>query len=294
MKSKTVLLLCTLLFSQLLLSQLYAQNANVTGKVTNRSNGEGLSGATVSIIGASTATQTDANGNFSINAKAGSVLRVSYIGMAEKEAVITSSTSQVFIELEPLSNSMNEVVVVGYGSQKRTVVTGAISSVKARDLENVPSNRIEQALQGRVSGVTIAQNNGQPGSGATIRVRGITTFGDGGNNPLWVVDGVVVDQGGIGYINQNDIESIEVLKDAASAAIYGTRAATGVILVTTKKGKSGKLTVSYNGFYGLSSPDTKLKLLNAEQYASILNERSVNGGGGIIFPDPAALGKGTD
>ena len=294
MKSKTALLLCTFLFSQLLLTQLYAQNANVTGKVTNHANGEALSGATVSVVGATTATQTDATGNFSINAKAGSVLRISFIGMIEKEAVITSSTSQVFVELDPLSNSMNEVVVVGYGSQKRSVVTGAISSIKARDLENVPSNRIEQALQGRVSGVTIAQNNGQPGSGATIRVRGITTFGDGGNNPLWVVDGVVVDQGGIGYINQNDIESIEVLKDAASAAIYGTRAATGVILVTTKKGKAGKITASYNGFYGVSSPVKKLDLLNASQYAAVMNERAVNDGGALVYADPNSFGKGTD
>src|SRR5690606_7929614 len=190
--------------------------------------------------------------------------------------------------------NMDEVVIVGYGAQRKSVVTGAISSIKSRDLENVPSNRIEQALQGRVSGVMIAQNSGQPGSGSTIRVRGITTFGDGGNNPLWVVDGVVIDQGGIGFINQSDIESIEVLKDASSAAIYGTRAATGVILVTTKKGRAGKLQVSYNGFYGVSSPDTKLDLLNATEYAAILNERSVNGGGGILFPDPASLGKGTD
>src|SRR5207237_6624284 len=114
---------------------------------------------------------------------------------------------------------------------------GSMSSVKAKDLENVPNWRIEQALQGRVSGVTIMQNSGQPGSNSTIRIRGITTFNN--NNPLWVVDGVVVDAGGIGYLNQSDIESIEVLKDAASAAIYGTRAATGVILVTTKKGRKG-------------------------------------------------------
>ncbi|MGB8195253.1 MAG: TonB-dependent receptor [Chitinophagaceae bacterium] len=267
---------------------------NVSGKVTNRSSGEALSKATVAIKGTGTATQTDANGNFTIGAPAGSVLTVSFIGMAQQEVPVSANATTINIELDPLPNSMNEVVVVGYGTQKRSVVTGAISSIKARDLENVPSNRIEQALQGRVSGVTIAQNSGQPGSPSTIRVRGTTTFGDGGNNPLWVVDGVVVDQGGIGYINQSDIESIEVLKDAASAAIYGTRAATGVILVTTKKGRSGKFTVSYNGFYGSSAPARKLDLLNASQYAAVMNERSVNDGGNLVFADPNSFGAGTD
>jgi TonB-linked SusC/RagA family outer membrane protein len=183
-------------------------------------------------------------------------------------------------------------VVVGYGTQRRATVTGAISSVKARDLENVPNGRVEQALQGRVSGVTILQNSGQPGSSSTIRVRGVTTLNN--NNPLWVVDGVVVDAGGIGYLNQSDIESIEVLKDAASSAIYGTRAATGVILVTTKKGRSGKPVISYNGFHGVSAPAKMLNLLNATQYAVLRNESSVASGGNIVFQDLSSLGKGTD
>lgn len=294
MKCKTALLFGCLFITQLFFAQVFAQTITVTGKVTNRSTGEALPQATVSVKGTATAATTDDKGNFSISAPSGSVLTVSFIGMAQREVTVSSSATNISVELDPLPNSMNEVVVVGYGVQKRSVVTGAISSIKARDLENVPSNRIEQALQGRVSGVTIAQSSGQPGSGSTIRIRGTTTFGDGGNNPLWVVDGVVVDQGGIGYINQSDIESIEVLKDAASAAIYGTRAATGVILVTTKKGKAGKFTVSYNGFYGASSPARKLDLLNASQYAAVMNERSVNDGGNLVFPDPNALGAGTD
>jgi TonB-dependent starch-binding outer membrane protein SusC len=294
MKYRNALLLCCLLVSQLFSPQVFAQTLNISGRVTNRSSGEGLSLATVAIKGTRTATQTDANGNFTISAPAGSVLTASFIGMAEKEFTVTSSATTITIELDPLPNSMDEVVVVGYGTQKRSVVTGAISSIKARDLENVPSNRIEQAIQGRVAGVTIAQNSGQPGSPSTIRIRGLTTFREGGNSPLWVVDGVVVDQGGIGYLNQSDIESIEILKDAASAAIYGTRAATGVILVTTKKGKSGKFNVSYNGFYGASGPAHKLDLLNATQYAAVMNERSVNDGGGLVFADPNSLGKGTD
>jgi TonB-linked SusC/RagA family outer membrane protein len=213
--------------------------------------------------------------------------------MTNQEIQVTSSVSVYNVQLESGNTSaLDEVVVIGYGTQRRATLTGSISSVRAKDLENVPNGRIEQALQGRVAGVTVLQNSGQPGSGSTIRVRGITTFNN--NNPLWVVDGVVVDAGGIGYLNQSDIESIEVLKDAASSAIYGTRAATGVILVTTKKGKTGKPVVSYNGFYGVSAPARMLDLLNATQYAVLRNESSVAGGGNILFNDVASLGKGTD
>ena len=292
MKYRITFVLCCFFLFQLV-SPAFAQT-NVQGKVTNRANGELLAGATITVKNTQTATQTNAAGSFTVRAKTGDILVVSFIGMETREVALTSATAPITVELEPLANSINEVVVVGYGTQKRSVVTGAISSVKARDLENVPSNRVEQSLQGRVAGVIIAQNNGQPGSSSTVRVRGVTTFGDGGNNPLWVVDGVVVDQGGIGFINQSDIESIEVLKDAASAAIYGTRAATGVILITTKKGKAGKLNVSYNGFYGISSPNVKLNLLNATQYAAIMNERSVNDGGNLVYANPSAFGAGTD
>lgn len=293
MKLKFLLLLCVVSIPGLF-SPANAQEVQVNGKVVSRLNNEPLFGATVTLQGTTKSTLTDATGSFSITVPgSNAVLRVSYAGYTTADFPVNAS-GPMTITLAESNTNMDEVVIVGYGSQKRSVVTGAISSIKAKDLENVPSNRIEQALQGRVSGVMIAQNSGQPGSGSTIRIRGVTTFGDGGNNPLWVVDGVVVDQGGIGFLNQSDIESIEVLKDAASAAIYGTRAATGVILITTKKGASGKLTVRYNGFYGISSPDTKLDLLNATQYAAILNERSVAGGGGIIFADPESLGKGTD
>jgi TonB-linked SusC/RagA family outer membrane protein len=282
-----------LFLMQCLLSMAIAQSIPVKGKVTQTDNTP-LAGATVTVKGTTTATVTDADGNFSINVPSkSSVLIISYLGMVTRSIAIPEN-GQLDVKMDAdQAASMDEVVVVGYGTQRKSVVTGAISKVRAADLENVPNTRIEQSLQGRVSGVTILQNSGQPGSSSTIRVRGVTTFG-GGNNPLWVVDGVVVDQGGIAYLNQSDIESIEVLKDAASAAIYGTRAATGVILVTTKKGKSGKMNVSYNGFYGVSSPARKLELLNASEYATLMNERSVAGGGGIVYPNAASLGKGTD
>lgn len=276
--------------------QSFAQSRSVTGTVTDASSGEALPGVSVLVKGTSTGTITDANGVFSIQVSSDQdVLVLSFVGFTKTEVLVGERTN-VDVSLAPDVTTLEELVVVGYGEQKKSVVTGAISSVKAADLAGQPLTRIEQTLQGRTSGLTIAQNSGQPGSAATIRVRGITTLSDGqgGNNPLWVVDGVVVDQGGIGYINQSDIESIEVLKDASSQAIYGARAAAGVILVTTKRGQAGSIKVNYNGFYGVSSPARKLDLLNATQYATLRNEASVAGGGNIIYADPQSLGAGTD
>lgn len=265
---------------------------NVGGTVSDSKTNEPLIGANVLVKGTSVGTITDIDGSWSLSVPAGfDVLVFSYTGYSEKE--VTLGTDNIVNVSLVEGALLEEVVVVGYGIQKKSVVTGAISSLKTKDLEKVPSGRVEQSLQGRVSGVTIAQNSGQPGSPSTIRIRGVTTFGNAGNNPLWVVDGVVVDAGGIGYLNQSDIESIEVLKDAASAAIYGTRAATGVILVTTKKGKEGNFNVSYNGFMGTSAPEKVLKLLNASQYAALLNERSVAGGNDVLFPN-IDMGTGTD
>lgn len=191
--------------------------------------------------------------------------------------------------------TIDEVVLVnvGYGVQKKSVVTGAISKVTAKDFENAPNGGIGQMLQGRTAGVTIAMNSGAPGSASTIRVRGITTF-SGANDPLWVVDGIPLENADIATINQADIESIEVLKDAASSAIYGVRAAKGVILVTTKSAKRGKMNVSYNGYTSISAPSKVLKLLNATEYAALMNERIVAGGGDPLFSDLSNLGVGTD
>ncbi|MBP9055338.1 MAG: SusC/RagA family TonB-linked outer membrane protein, partial [Saprospiraceae bacterium] len=265
---------------------------SVSGKVTDAKTNEPLIGANILIKGTSIGTITDLDGLYTISVPSSNdILVVSYTGYVDQELLVGNQRVMDFALAE--GTLLDEVVVVGYGIQKKAVVTGSIASLKTKDLENVPSSRVEQSLQGRVSGVTIAQNSGQPGSPSTIRIRGVTTFDNAGNNPLWVVDGVAVDAGGIGYLNQNDIESIEVLKDAASAAIYGTRAATGVILVTTKKGKAGKFTVNYNGFAGTSAPSKVLKLLNASQYAALMNERSVAGGGIPIFSN-INQGVGTD
>jgi TonB-linked SusC/RagA family outer membrane protein len=276
----------------LLLSVLtWAQNKTITGRIIDE-NKDPVVGASITVKNSNTGTTTNANGDFTLSVPASaSSLVITSIGFASQEVNITGNTVSVTLAKAGLSN-LDEVVVVGYGTQRKVNVTGSISSVKAKDLDNVPNGRIEQALQGRVSGVTVMQNSGQPGSTSTLRIRGITTFNN--NNPIWVVDGVVVDNGGIGYLNQSDIESIDVLKDAASSAIYGTRAAGGVILVTTKKGKAGRITASYHGFYGVSAPAKILNLLNATEYAVLRNESSVAAGKDIVFADVSALGKGTD
>lgn len=270
-----------------------AQEAVIKGKVYDE-NGISIPGATITVKGTTKVTTSDFDGVFEIKAPQNGILVISFIGYKTVQESINGKSS-ITVRLNSESQDLSEVVVVGYGTQKKSVSTGAISSVKAKDLEKVPNGRIEQTLQGRVSGVVIAAQSGQPGAASTVRIRGLTTFDTyGGNNPLWVVDGMIVDNGGVGFVNQSDIESIEVLKDAASLAIYGARAAAGVILVTTKKGKSGKISVNYNGFTGVSSPEKTLKLLNATQYGAIMNEKSVAAGGAVVYPNLAALGIGTD
>jgi TonB-linked SusC/RagA family outer membrane protein len=269
-----------------------AQTSTINGRVTDNT-GQTLPGVSIKANGTTNTAVTDANGNYTINIPPNATLTFSYIGFAV-QTVAVGSQNTINVTLTVSSNNLNEVVVVGYGTQKKSVVTGAISSVRASDLENQPVVRIEQSLQGRTSGLTIAAASGQPGSASTVRLRGFTSFGNGKNEPLWVIDGVVIDNGGIGYLNQDDIESIEVLKDAASAAIYGTRAAAGVILVTTKKGKAGSIRINYNGYYGTQAPAKRLDLLNATQYATLRNQALVAAGRAPAFADPASLGTGTD
>lgn len=271
-----------------------AQNQKkVTGTVS--ADGLPLPSANVVVKGATVGVTTDIDGKFTLNVpSSATTLVVSYLGYTTQEVTISSEPINVVLVEE--KNTLEEVVInVGYGTQKKSNITGAISTLKAKDIEDVPTGRVEQVLQGRTAGVTVAINAGQPGSASSVRVRGITTFGGNGvNNPLYVVDGIVLEPNAVGTLNQSDIESIEVLKDAASTAIYGVSAAAGVILITTKKGKAGKITVGYNGFYGSSKVSRKLDLLNASEYATILNEKSVAAGGSLLFPNPQVYGEGTN
>lgn len=268
----------------------------IKGVVTDSNNGESLPGANVLIVGTLTGTTTDFDGAYTLEVAPGDYqLSVRFVGYKTKNDRVSIKQGETLVVnwvLEPDVTMLEELVVIGYGVQQKSVVTGAISGVRSKDLENMPVTRLEQALQGRTSGLTIAASSGQPGASATVRVRGTTTIND--SDPLYIVDGVPVDVGGIDYLNAADIESIEVLKDAASAAIYGARAANGVIIVTTKKGQEGSMRINYHGYIGTQAPAKKLDLLNATQYGILRNEALSNAGLPPIFSNPESFGEGTD
>jgi TonB-linked SusC/RagA family outer membrane protein len=236
------------------------QQVSVKGTITDAATSEALPGANVQVKGTTTGTTTDLNGGFSITAKTGDVLVFSFIGYLTQEVTV-GAEAILNIALAPDIQNLEEVVVVGYGTQKRSVVTGAISSVSSGEITALPTSGLDQALQGRAAGLTVIAN-GAPGYASTMRVRGISTVND--NNPLYVVDGVVTTS--ISNLNPSDIESIEVLKDASTAAIYGSLGSNGVIMVTTKKGKSGAVSVDFEGYYGVQYSNARYNLLNRDQY----------------------------
>lgn len=245
------------------------QDVKITGVVTDEK-GETLPGVTVSLKGSQTAVVTDVNGKFTLNIPdASGTLVFTYIGYTKQEVAINGQTT-FNIKLEADSKSLNEVVVVGYGTQKKATLTGSISQVKGAELVKSPAPNLSNALAGRVAGVIVNNRSGEPGyDGSNITVRGLATTGS--NNVLIVVDGVAAQIGGLERLDPNDIESMSVLKDA-SAAIYGNRAANGVILITTKRGKTGKPTINYSYNQGFSSPTRLPKMADAATYAQIMNE----------------------
>lgn len=239
-----------------------AQDRRITGTVT--SNSDPVPGANVVIKGTTTGTSTDANGGFALTLRgAADVLVISAIGYKTTEVTVGNRTA-VDVKMEEDASTLNEVVVTGYTTDSKRDNTGAVATVKARDLQVVPSANVETQLQGRVAGVTVIAS-GQPGASNTIRVRGFGAFG--GNEPLYVIDGVPT--GGSGLLSPDDIESTTVLKDAAAASIYGARAANGVVVITTKKGqrRAQRLTVTYDGLYGLTDPGKAPAVLNPQEQA---------------------------
>ncbi|HTN36306.1 MAG TPA: TonB-dependent receptor [Arachidicoccus sp.] len=261
----------------------------VTGKVTG-TDGNALAGVSIQIKGTNTGTISDADGHYALEAKAGDVLQISFVGYADKTITLGAQTT-LDIVLEQEAGSLGDVVVIGFGTQKKKAVTGAISTVSAKDMENQQVTRFDDALRGRAAGVTVVQSSGQPGSAPTIRVRGVTSINN--SDPLYVIDGITVDNGGYESLNPDDIATITVLKDA-SAAIYGARASNGVVIVTTKKGMNGAPKFSYNGYYGIQNPIKRVKLANAEQYATLRNQSLINDGKDPAFDNPAQYGSGTD
>ena len=239
--------------------------------------GEPIIGASVQVQGAKTGAVTDLDGNFSVEAASNATLIISYVGYVT-ENVSVQGRSNIQVTLREDVSSLNDVVVIGYGTQKKKLVTGATVQVKGDDIAKLNTTNALEAMQSSTPGVQITSSSTQPGKGYKVYIRGIGTIGD--SAPLYVIDGVA--GGNLDGINPADIESIDILKDAASAAIYGSRAANGVILVTTKQGKAGKIEVSYNGAIGWSNVYKRPQLLNAQQYMTIMDEYSFNTSGAKV------------
>lgn len=254
----------------------------VTGTVKDALLGETVVGANVVESGTNNGTTTDINGNFTLSVKdLNAILQVNYTGYTELLVPLNGRT-QVDISLAEANNLINEVVVVGYGVQRKSDLTGAVGTVKAKDIERIPVASVEQALQGKIAGVYVSPASGEPGRGATIRIRGTGTLNNAA--PLYVVDGMLLDDAS--FVNPQDVASIEVLKDASATAIYGNRGANGVIIITTKRGKAGKKAVfTINSYYGTQEIAKKLPLANAAQFGEMYNELK----GTNYFPNPATL-----
>jgi TonB-dependent starch-binding outer membrane protein SusC len=290
MKLKTTLLcfgiICCSLFQQTM-----AQTISVTGKVKNKTTNEPLVSATVAVQGSTVSTVTDAAGSFSIAVQKGATLIISYAGM-QAERYKVNNANPISIQMAEAVNKLDEVIVVGYGTQKVTKVSGAISTVKAADIEKLKPVRVEDALQGRASGVTVI-SPGSPGAKPTVLIRGIPSFS--GTDPVVIIDGVPQTLTDFNSINPADVESVNVLKDAATAAIYGVKGGNGVIVVTTKSGrKNQKTEININSNYGMQQVMNTIGVLNATEYAAIINEGSTVAGGNVIFPDLSKIGVGTN
>ncbi len=258
----------------------FAQTVKVSGKVTQKSDGEPVIGATVQVPGSNAAAVTDIDGNFQLDVPEGSKLHITYIGM---KPVDMAARPVMNVVMEDESNLMEELVVTGYTAQKKADLTGAISVVSVDEIAKQNENNPIKALQGRVPGMNITAD-GSPSGSATVRIRGIGTLND--NDPLYIIDGVPT-KSGMHELNGNDIESIQVLKDASSASIYGSRAANGVIIITTKKGKEGKVKVDFDGSVAVSTYAHKMKVLNAEEYGQVMWQAYVNDG---MDPNTNGLG----
>jgi TonB-linked SusC/RagA family outer membrane protein len=268
-----------------------AQEITISGTITLQ-NGEPLPGASVVVKGTSTGTIADADGNFSLDIPEGTeTLVVSFIGMKSKEVPVTSSRTYN-ITLEEDVYNLEEVVAIGYGTMKKSDLTGSVVSVKSEEITSFPSSNVMQSIKGRAAGVQVSQNTGAPGSTISVRIRGTNSI-QGSNEPLYIIDGF---PGSISSLSNNDIASIEILKDASATAIYGSRGANGIVLITTKQGEAGLTKVDFESSYGVQTLRKKLNMMNAEEYARFYNEQQINDGQGAYFTDQQinSFGEGYD
>ncbi|NDV68529.1 TonB-dependent receptor [Dysgonomonas sp. 25] len=289
--------ICLFILSLIFTINLSAQNQKtITGTVSDE-NGEAIIGASVGVKGTTNATMTEIDGSFSLNVPDNAIVTVSYIGFLSQD-ISVAGKSDFQIVLKENAQVLDEVVVVGYGVMRKKDLTGAVASVSGDIMKEKPVASVGEALQGRAAGVQVV-SSGKPGDNVSFRIRGISTINN--SEPLLVIDGVPTDLG-INALNMDDVETVDVLKDASATAIYGSRGANGVVLVTTKKGKSGNGTVSFSANWGIQSATDMPKMLNASQYASLHNEMISNYnntmGGSLMqrpdFADPTSWGKGTD
>ncbi|GAB4016351.1 SusC/RagA family TonB-linked outer membrane protein [Spirosoma migulaei] len=262
----------------------YAQDRVITGRVTSSDDGGALPGASISVKGTTKGTTADASGNFSLAISGKPTLVVSSIGFARLEVEV-GNRSTIAIQLQSTNSDLQEVIVTGYGGVlSKREVTGAVSKIKGTDIQNVPAQSIDRAMQGRISGVQISSANGAPGGAMQVRIRGVGSI-TAGNEPLYIVDGVQLNtqntntyasSNPINFLNPNDVESIEVLKDAAAASIYGSQAANGVVIITTKKGKAGRTQVKLNYYQGVIEPIKFFDVLNSQQWVNVRTEAFAN------------------
>ena len=264
-----IILLCLPIMS---VKAVPSQTSTVSGVVISGTDELPLVGVSVLVKETANGTITDMDGNFKLNVVSGQTLVFSYIGYVTQEIVVTDQKSLNVI-LKEDTEILDEVVVVGYGVQKKKLVTGATVQVKGESLAKMNTNSPLQGMQGQTPGVNISSTSGQPGSDMKVSIRGLGTVGN--SSPLYLIDGV---GGDISTLNPADIESIDILKDAASAAIYGAQAANGVVLITTKSGKEGKAQISFDAYYGVQTVARKINMLNAKEYMTIMDEQAVNSG----------------
>ncbi|MEP6845445.1 MAG: TonB-dependent receptor plug domain-containing protein, partial [Panacibacter sp.] len=261
----------------------YAQTTTITGKITDEKDGTPIVGATVKARGGNSVAISQPDGTFSIKVDAGTkILVVSFVGYADKDVAIIGN--DLVIALSQSSQSLSEVVVVGYGTKIKRDITGSVAKVGAKELTNTPVTSFESAIQGRASGVYVQQQNGKLGQGINIRIRGASSV-SAGNEPLYVVDGIPIvskdlsstsaPTDALADLNMNDIESIDILKDASATAIYGSQGSNGVVIITTKKGKSGTSKIDFGYFTGFQKPTGKREFMNAQQFVDFFEQASL-------------------
>ncbi|HTE10212.1 MAG TPA: TonB-dependent receptor plug domain-containing protein, partial [Chitinophagaceae bacterium] len=259
------MLLVALLLSLQMPLLVFAQQRMIKGHIVNES-GQPVEGVSIIIKGTTKGTSTDLNGNFSIDAGSSTVLVISSVGYAGQELAI-GKKDNIAVRLINSNKDLGEVVVVGYGTQKKKDVTGSVVSINEAALREVPVANLQGALQGRAAGLEVQTVGSTPGSGAQIRIRGIRSI-SGSNDPLLVLDGIPY-EGSLNDINPDDVASVDVLKDASATAIYGSRGANGVIIVSTKRGRSGETHVSFNSYYGIGTPSFKYPVFNGTEYRAM-------------------------